>query len=177
MSRVGYRIIKIPENVEVKIDKNVFTVKGPLGELTKTFSNLIKIEFKNNEVTVKRSNEEKQTKMLHGTTNSLIQGMVTGVKEGFKKELEINGVGYNVKQEGTKLTFALGYSHKINVEVPSYLSVEVLKPTALVISGIDKQKVGEFSSKLKKLKPPEPYGGKGIKYKGEHIIRKVGKKA
>ncbi len=115
--------------------------------------------------------------MLHGTTNSLIQGMVEGVKDGFKKELEINGVGYNVVLQGTKLVFSLGLSHKVELEVPSSLKAEVPKPTELIISGINKQEVGQFAAKIKSFRKPEPYGGKGIKYKNEVIIRKAGKAA
>ncbi len=177
MSRVGRRIITLPEGVTITINKSVVTVKGPKGELTKEFSNLITIKENGNEVSTERSNENRQTRMLHGTTNSLIQGMVTGVKEGFEKELEIIGVGYNVKLQGNILVFSLGLSHKIELEIPSHLKAEVEKPTMLKISGVDKQQVGEFAAKIKSYRKPEPYGGKGIRYKGEHIIRKAGKAA
>ncbi len=177
MSRVGKRIIDIPEGVTVTIDNTKVTVKGPKGELENTFSPLITVNQADGKVTTTRENDIKETRMLHGTTNSLIQGMVTGVTEGFVKELEIKGVGYNVKQQGTKLIFSLGLSHKVEVEVPSHLQAEVISPTELKISGIDKQQVGEFAAKIKAYRKPEPYGGKGIRYKGEYIRRKAGKAA
>jgi len=177
MSRVGKRIITLPAGVTVESNGNVFTVKGPKGELTKEFSPLISVNVNGSEVTTERSNEIKTTRMLHGTTNSLIQGMVTGVSEGFEKTLEIIGVGYNVKMEGNTLVFSLGLSHKVNLDVPAHLTAEVVSATELKISGIDKQQVGEFAAKIKAYRKPEPYGGKGIRYKGEHIIRKAGKAA
>ncbi len=177
MSRVGKRIITLAEGVTLNVDANKVTVKGPKGELVKEFSPLISVKVEGTEVTTERANEERQTKMLHGTTNSLIQGMVTGVTEGFEKTLEIIGVGYNVVAKGTALQFSLGLSHKIDLEVPAHLKAEVVSPTELKISGIDKQQVGEFAAKIKAYRKPEPYGGKGIRYKGEYIIRKAGKAA
>ncbi len=177
MSRVGKRIITLAEGVTVSVDGTKVTVKGPKGELVKEFSPLITVNVNGAEVTTERANEERQTKMLHGTTNSLIQGMVTGVTEGFVKELEIIGVGYNVVAKGTALQFSLGLSHKVDLEVPAHLTAEVVSATELKISGIDKQQVGEFAAKIKAFRKPEPYGGKGIRYKGEYIIRKAGKAA
>ncbi len=177
MSRVGKRIITLAEGVTVSVDGTQVTVKGPKGELVKEFSPLISVSVEGLEVKTERANEERQTKMLHGTTNSLIQGMVTGVTEGFVKELEIIGVGYNVVMKGAALQFSLGLSHKIDLEVPAHLKAEVVSPTELKISGIDKQQVGEFAAKIKAYRKPEPYGGKGIRYKGEYIIRKAGKAA
>ena len=178
MSRVGKRIITLPEGVLVTVnDKNVTTVKGPKGELTKEFSKLVVIKIEDAKLSVTRINEDRRTKMLHGTTNSLIQGMVLGVTEGFEKTLEIIGVGYKVELKGTKLIFSLGLSHKVELELPEDLKAEVVTPTELKISGIDKQKVGEYAAKIKAYRKPEPYGGKGIRYKGEHIIRKAGKAA
>ena len=177
MSRVGRRIITLPEGVTIVQDKNIVTIKGPKGELTKEFSKSITVKENDGKITTERSNDNRQTKMIHGTTNSLIQGMVSGVKDGFSKELEIIGVGYNVKLQGTKLIFSLGLSHKIELEIPEHLKIEVVTATELKISGIDKQQVGEFAAKIKSYRKPEPYGGKGIRYKGEHIIRKVGKAA
>lgn len=177
MSRVGKRIITLAEGVSVNINNNKVTVKGPKGELEKEFSPLITVKLEGVEVTTERANEDRQTKMLHGTTNSLIQGMVTGVSEGFDKTLEIIGVGYNVVMKGNALQFSLGLSHKVDLEVPSHLQAEVVSPTELKISGIDKQKVGEFAAKIKAYRKPEPYGGKGIRYKGEYIVRKAGKAA
>lgn len=177
MSRVGKRVITLGADTTCTVNGTTVTVKGPKGELVKDFSKLITVKVEGNEVTTERANEIKQTKMLHGTTNSLIQGMVTGVEEGFYKELEIKGVGYNVKQAGSGLEFSLGFSHKINLDIPEGITAEVVSPTELKISGIDKQLVGEFAAKIKAYKKPEPYGGKGIMYKGEHIIRKAGKTA
>lgn len=177
MSRVGKRVITLLEGTSVNVDGNIVTVKGSKGELTKEFSPLIRVSVEGLEVKVERVNEERKTKMLHGTTNSLIQGMVEGVQTGFEKTLEIIGVGYNVKAQGNGLQFSLGLSHKVDLEVPAHLSAEVVSPTELKISGIDKQQVGEFAAKIKAFRKPEPYGGKGIRYKGEYIIRKAGKAA
>jgi large subunit ribosomal protein L6 len=177
MSRVGKRVITLPAGVTVEQNGNIFTVKGPKGELTKEFSPLISVKVNGSEITTERVNEIKTTRMLHGTTNSLIQGMVSGVSEGFEKSLEIIGVGYNVKMDGNTLVFSLGLSHKVNLDVPAHLTAEVVSATELKISGIDKQQVGEFAAKIKAYRKPEPYGGKGIRYKGEHIIRKAGKAA
>ena len=177
MSKVGKRIITIPEGVEVTLSGNTLKVKGPLGELEKTFLPNVKINVKDNEITVDRINEEKFSKQIHGTTNALIQGMVTGVKEGFERILEINGVGYGVELKGDALVFSLGLSHKPEIKVPSHIKAEVLSKTELKVSGIDKQQVGEFAATIKRLRKPEPYGGKGIRYKGEYIRRKVGKAA
>ncbi len=178
MSRVGKRIISLVEGTTVSVDGTRVTVKGPKGELVKEFSPLISVKVEGLEVTTERANDNRQTKMLHGTTNSLIQGMVTGVTEGFEKSLEIIGVGYNVVAKGDKaLQFSLGLSHKVDLEVPAHLTAEVISNTELKISGIDKQQVGEFAAKIKAFRKPEPYGGKGIRYKGEYIIRKAGKAA
>lgn len=177
MSRVGKRIISLVEGTTVSVDGTKVTVKGPKGELVKEFSPLISVKVNGLEVTTERANEERKTKMLHGTTNSLIQGMVTGVTEGFEKSLEIIGVGYNVVDKNGSLQFSLGLSHKVDLVVPAHLKAEVVSPTELKISGIDKQQVGEFAAKIKAFRKPEPYGGKGIRYKGEFIIRKAGKAA
>ncbi len=177
MSKVGRREITIPANVTVTIAGTKVIVQGPKGTLEKTFSSLMEIKSENGVITVKRANEDKQTMMLHGTTNSLIQGMVIGVTSGFVKELEIIGIGYRVELKDKILTFSLGLSHKIELKVPHHLKVEVPKNTSIIISGIDKQQVGEFAAKIKSFKKPEPYGGKGIRYKGEFIRRKAGKAA
>ncbi|NOQ50184.1 MAG: 50S ribosomal protein L6 [Mycoplasmataceae bacterium] len=175
MSKVGRREIAIPQEVEVIINGNDVTIKGPKGELKKTFSPLLIITVVNDKLKVERKNEIKQTKMLHGTTNSLLSGMVDGVTKGFEKELQIVGVGYRVEKKDGKLVFSLGLSHKIELEVPSNLVIEVISQTELKISGIDKQQVGEFAAKIRGFRKPEPYGGKGIRYKGEYIRRKAGK--
>lgn len=181
MSRVGKRILNIPENVEVTLTSknNSLLVKGPLGQLEKSFVKDIKITIKDNKISTSVEKQaNRQTNMNFGTVNSLIEAMLLGVSKGFKKELEIKGVGYNVVLQGTnKLVFSLGKSHKDEMIVPSNLKVEVKSPTEFSVFGIDKQFVGQFASICKKLRKPEPYGGKGIRYKGEIIKLKAGKVA
>ena len=177
MSRIGNRIINIPNDVTVSIVGNSVSVKGPKGELNQKLLKNVKVELKDNNIILTRLNDLRENKINHGTTNSLIYNMIIGVTKGYEKELEIVGVGYMVKMQENTLTFSLGFSHKINLEIPKNLIVDVKSNTSLKVSGIDKQLVGEFSSKIKLLKKPEPYGGKGIMYKGEYIRRKTGKKA
>ncbi|WP_406615763.1 50S ribosomal protein L6 [Mycoplasmopsis hyopharyngis] len=178
MSRVGNRIITIPAGVEVSLQEGTnFTAKGKLGSLTKNFSNLIAIVIENNKISTVRANEEKHTKQLHGTTNSLISNMIKGVSEGFKKELEIKGVGYKATLKGNILELAVGYSHLVNLEIPAGLTVVCPKPTEITISGIEKELVGHFASIIRDVRRPSPYSGKGIAYKGEKIRRKEGKTA
>ncbi len=177
MSRIGKRELVIPEGVTVSVENNVVTVKGPKGTLTFNYKNKVEVIIKDGKVFVARKNEEKETRQLHGTTNALINNMLIGVSQGFKKELEINGVGYKFNVQGNKLLVNAGYSHQVSLEIPSNLKVEVLSNTELVISGIDKQAVGEFAATIRKIRRPEPYKGKGIKYKNEYIRRKEGKKA
>ena len=177
MSRIGNRKLVIPAGVTVTIDGNTVTVKGPKGELTNEFNKLIKIEQVDNEIICSRDNDAIFTKSIHGTTNSLIENMIIGVSQGYTKELEAVGVGYRFAVAGNKITVTAGYSHPVIVEVPAGLSVESKVNTELTISGIDKQKVSEFAANIRKIRKPEPYKGKGIRYSDEHIIRKVGKKA
>ena len=177
MSRIGNRKLVIPAGVTVTIDGNTVTVKGPKGELTNEFNKLIKIEQVDNEIVCSRDNDAIFTKSIHGTTNSLIENMIIGVSEGYTKELEAVGVGYRFAVAGNKITVTAGYSHPVIVEVPVGLSVESKVNTELTISGIDKQKVSEFAANIRKIRKPEPYKGKGIRYKGEYIRRKEGKKA
>ncbi|PPE06077.1 50S ribosomal protein L6 [Williamsoniiplasma lucivorax] len=178
MSRIGNRILTVPAGVEINIsENNTVTIKGPKGQLTQQFSPLIKIEVQGTELTTTRANEVKHTKQLHGTTNSLLQGMLTGVSDGFKIELEIIGVGYKANLAGSILNLALGFSHPITFAIPQGITIEVPKPTQVLVSGISKQLVGEVAAKIRAYKKPEPYKGKGIKYKNEHIIRKEGKAA
>ncbi|WP_434337646.1 50S ribosomal protein L6 [Mycoplasma mycoides] len=178
MSRIGNRLLQIPNGVEVKIaENNLITITGSKGTLSKQFSPLIKIEVEENKLITKRLNEQKHTKQLHGTTNSLLQGMLTGVSEGFKKELQITGVGYKAAVNGSKLNLSLGYSHPVEFEIPKDVEIQAVKPTELVISGIDKQLVGQVAANIRAYRKPEPYKGKGIKYKNETIIRKEGKAA
>ncbi|WP_434325649.1 50S ribosomal protein L6 [Mycoplasma leachii] len=178
MSRIGNRLLQIPNGVEVKIaENNLITITGSKGTLSKQFSPLIKIEVEENKLITKRLNEQKHTKQLHGTTNSLLQGMLTGVSEGFKKELQITGVGYKAAVNGSKLNLSLGYSHPVEFEIPDGVVIQAVKPTELAISGIDKQLVGQVAANIRAYRKPEPYKGKGIKYKNETIIRKEGKAA
>ncbi|AHI53293.1 50S ribosomal protein L6 [Spiroplasma culicicola] len=178
MSRIGNRILTIPAGVEVKVEtNNVVTIKGSKGELTQTFSPLIEIKVEGAQLSTVRKNEQKHTKQLHGTTNSLLQGMLTGVSEGFVKELEIVGVGYRAALAGNKINLSLGFSHPVEYTIPQGISVEIPKPTEIKISGISKQLVGEVAANIRGYRRPEPYKGKGVKYKNEKIIRKEGKAA
>ena len=177
MSRIGNRKLVIPEGVSVTVEDNVVTVKGPKGELSNTFDKQFKINVEDNSVSIDRPNDLKTTKSLHGTTNALIKNMIIGVSEGYKKELEIVGVGYRFNVQGNKIVVNAGFSHPVEVSVPSDFKVEQVSTTEIAISGIDKQKVSEFAANIRKLRKPEPYKGKGIRFKGEHIRRKEGKKA
>ena len=177
MSRIGNRKIVIPEGVTVTVENNTVTVKGPKGELTESFNKDIKVSVEDGNVIVTRPNDLKEIKSLHGTTNALINNMIKGVNESYKKELEIVGVGYRFNVQGNRININAGFSHPVVVEVPSYLKAEQISTTEIAISGIDKQKVSEFAANIRKLRKPEPYKGKGIRYKGEHIRRKEGKKA
>ena len=177
MSRIGNRKIVIPEGVNVNIENNNVTVKGPKGELSNTFNKDLKISVEDGCVVITRPDETKIMKSLHGTTNALIKNMIVGVSEEYKKELEIVGVGYRFSVQGKLITVNAGFSHPVKVSVPDYLKAEQISATEIAISGIDKQKVSEFAANIRKLRKPEPYKGKGIRYKGEHIRRKEGKKA
>jgi len=175
MSRIGRAPIAIPEGVKVDVKGNVVSVKGPKGELTRELHKDMIIEVNNGEILVKRPTEEKQHKSLHGLTRSLIANMVTGVTKGFQKNLEIAGVGYRAAKQGNKLVLTLGYSHPVEVEQPKGLDIQVPAPTKITISGINKEQVGAMAAQIRGYREPEPYKGKGIKYEGEYIRRKVGK--
>lgn len=176
MSRIGRKPIAIPAGVEVTLaEGNVVTVKGPKGTLTQTMHSDMIIKIEANEVIVERPSEQKLHKSLHGLTRTLIANMVTGVSVGFTKELEINGVGYRAQKQGNKLVLGLGYSHPVEMEDIPGLTVEVPAPNKIVVSGADKQAVGQLAAKIREKRPPEPYKGKGIKYVDERIIRKEGK--
>lgn len=178
MSRVGNKILEIPQGVEVTIaDGNLVTVKGPKGQLTKQFSPAMVIEANDGKITVKRTTEQKHHKQLHGTTNAIIKNMIIGVSQGYEKELEIVGLGYRASLQGKTLNLQVGYSHPVNVEIEDGVDVEVPTPTTIKLSGIDKERVGEVAAIIRAWKKPEPYKGKGIKYKDEIIRRKEGKKA
>lgn len=177
MSRIGKRVLSIPENVNVNVENNVVTVKGPKGELSLELVKNINVKVEDNTVIVEPLKNDKFTNAMHGTTNANIRNMIIGVSEGYKKSLEIVGVGYKFNVQGNKLTVNAGYSHPVVKEVPAGLTVKGVSNTEIEIEGIDKVKVGEFAANIRKVRGPEPYKGKGIKYKGEQIRRKEGKKA
>ena len=179
MSRIGNRVLTIPAGVEVNVDGNTITVKGSKGTLNYTFSNNVNVKVEDGKITVTRKDDSKVSKQLHGTTNSNINNMLIGVSEGFKKELEINGVGYRFQLQGNKLVVTAGYSHTVEMVAPEGVKMEMPEKsqTELIISGYDKQVVSEFAANIREIRKPEPYKGKGIKYKDEHIRRKEGKKA
>lgn len=177
MSRIGNRKIVVPQGVTVTNENNTVTVKGPKGELSLDLVKNITVELNENELTVKRANDEKNTRAMHGTTNANIKNMITGVTEGFKKDLEIIGVGYRFNVKGNTLVINAGYSHPVEIQVPAGLSVEATSNTEISIKGIDKVLVGEFAANIRKVRQPEPYKGKGIRYKDEYVQRKEGKKA
>ena len=177
MSRIGNREIKVPTGVTVENNDNVVTVKGPKGELSYEVNKDLKVNVLEGTVTVERLKEDKQTKAMHGTTNAIITNMIEGVNSGFSKGLEIIGVGYRFTLKGNTLVVNAGYSHPVELIVPKGLQVEGVSNTEIVVQGIDKQAVGEFAANIRKVRKPEPYKGKGIRYKGEHIRRKEGKKA
>ncbi|MBU5436245.1 50S ribosomal protein L6 [Pseudoflavonifractor sp. MSJ-37] len=175
MSRIGRKPISIPAGVDVKIDGNVVTVKGPKGSLTRAFHPNMTIAQEGTEIHVTRPNDLKENRSLHGLTRTLIHNMVTGVTEGFKKELDVNGVGYRVAMEGKKLVMNLGFSHQVFMEAPEGITIETPSANKIVISGASKEQVGQFAAEVREKRPPEPYKGKGIKYTDEVIRRKEGK--
>ena len=176
MSRIGRAPIAIPAGVEIKVeDNNVVTVKGPKGSLTQQFNPNMAIAIEDGVLHVTRPNDAKENRSLHGLTRTLIHNMVVGVTEGYKKELDVNGVGYRVAKEGNKLVMNLGFSHQVIMEAPEGITIETPTANQIVISGYDKQLVGQFAAKVREKRPPEPYKGKGIKYSDEVIRRKVGK--
>ena len=175
MSRIGNKVIVLPAGVELTNNDNVVTVKGPKGELTREFSKDIEIRVEGTEVTLHRPNDSKEMKTIHGTTRALLNNMVIGVSEGFKKELEMRGVGYRAKLQGNKLVLAVGKSHPDEVEAPAGITFELPNPTTIVISGISKEKVGQTAAYVRSLRSPEPYKGKGIRYVGEYVRLKEGK--
>ena len=177
MSRIGNRKIVIPEGVSVVEDGNLITVKGKLGELSLELPGVISAEINEGGITLKRSNEEKFTKALHGTANANIANMIKGVTEGYKKGLEIVGVGYRFNMKGSNLVINAGYSHPVEMKVPEGIKVELVSNTEITVSGISKELVGEYAANIRKVREPEPYKGKGIRYKDEYIRRKEGKKA
>ncbi|HBL84932.1 MAG: 50S ribosomal protein L6 [Clostridiales bacterium GWF2_38_85] len=176
MSRIGRAPIQIPTGITVTIgENNHLTVKGPNGSLSQQLHSNMLLKLENNVLTVSRPNDEKVNKSLHGLTRSLAANMVKGVTEGFKKELEINGVGYKAQKQSKQLILNLGYSHNIIFDEPTGITIDVPAPNKIIVSGADKQKVGQLSAEIRGKRPPEPYLGKGIKYVDEHIRRKSGK--
>ncbi len=177
MSRIGKKPITIPAGVDVKINGSEVTVKGPKGELKNTFNPEIAIAIEGTEIIVTRPTDEKNHRALHGLTRTLVANMVEGVTNGYTKELEVNGVGYRVQKQGKNLVMNLGFSHQVIMEEKEGITIEVPAPNKIVISGADKQKVGQFAAEVREKRPPEPYKGKGIKYVDEYIRRKEGKAA
>jgi len=177
MSRIGRKPIPVPDSVTVELAPGRVAVKGPKGELSQNLSVDMKVEQGDGAVTVQRPTDRGEHRALHGLTRSLIANMVEGVTDGFEKRLEIQGVGYRAQLKGKNLEMALGYSHPVSIEPPEGIEFEVPQQTEVVVRGIDKQLVGQVAADIRKRRPPEPYKGKGIRYRGEHVARKVGKRA
>lgn len=175
MSRIGKKPIIIPKDVKVEIEDGFVFVEGPKGKLSRAFSNRINLEIKDNLLLVKRISDIKFDRALHGLTRSLISNMIKGVTEGYTKELEIVGVGFRAQVQGNNLNMQLGFSHPVNFPIPEGIKIEAPKQTQLVVRGIDKEKVGGVASQIRAIHPPEPYKGKGIRYVGEYVKKKVGK--
>ncbi len=175
MSRIGRKPINIPAGVEVKFENSVMTVKGPKGTLTQKVNPNMTVEINDGIIEVKRPNDDKQNRSLHGLTRTLIANMMVGVTEGYKKELEVNGVGYRCQKQGKQLVMNLGFSHNVVFEDNEDITIEVPNPNSIIVHGADKQKVGQFAAEIREKRPPEPYKGKGIKYVNEYIRRKEGK--
>lgn len=177
MSRIGKQPIPVPSGVEVTIDGATVTVKGPKGTLTQTFSEDMAIALEDGVLTVTRPSDERRHRSLHGLTRTLVSNMVVGVSEGFARNLEIVGVGYRAAMKGSDLEMQLGYSHPVIVVAEPGITFEVPAPTRVTVRGIDKQRVGQIAAEIRKKRPPEPYKGKGVRYEGEYVRRKVGKTA
>lgn len=177
MSRIGRKPITVPAGVEIKIEPELVTVKGPKGELSERVSRDMSISQDGDTLTVTRPTDRGEHRALHGLTRSLVANMVEGVTEGYAKTLEIQGVGYRAQLKGKDLELALGYSHPVSIAAPEGIEFEVPQPTRVIVKGISKQAVGEIAANIRKQRPPEPYKGKGIRYEGEYVARKVGKRA
>lgn len=175
MSRIGRMPITVPAGVDVNLNDHIITVKGAKGTLTRAIHPAMKVEIADGVITVTRPNDEKENRSLHGLTRTLINNMVVGVVDGFKKELDVNGVGYRVAKQGKQLVMNLGYSHQVIMEEIDGITIDVPGPNKIIISGPDKQKVGQFAAEVREKRPPEPYKGKGIKYANEVVRRKEGK--
>lgn len=175
MSRIGKMPITVPAGVTVTIENNHVTVKGPKGELSRQINKNMKLTLDNGVLTVERPNDEKESRALHGLSRTLINNMIIGVTTGFSKALEINGVGYRAAKQGQNINFTLGFSHPVVKEPPAGITFDVPAPNKIIVSGADKEVVGAVAAEIRTLRPPEPYKGKGIRYEGEHVRRKVGK--
>lgn len=175
MSRIGRKPIEIPNGVDVKLDNSVITVKGPKGSLTREIHKEINVTIEGNAILVERPSDHKLHRSLHGTTRSVVNNMVTGVTDGYTKTLELVGVGYRASKSGEKLVLNVGYSHPVEITPEPGIVFEVPSNTKIIVSGINKERVGEYAAKIRAVRQPEPYKGKGIKYEGERIIRKEGK--
>ena len=175
MSRIGRKPIAVPAGVEVKIEGNTVTVKGPKGELAREFSPMMTIVQEGEEIIVSRPNDSREAKSLHGLTRTLVSNMVEGVSNGYSKKLQLVGVGYRAALKGKDLEMQLGFSHPVLVEAPENITFEVPSQTEIIVSGISKEQVGQVAANIRKWRKPEPYKGKGIRYEGEHVRRKVGK--
>jgi large subunit ribosomal protein L6 len=175
MSRIGNAPIEIPSGVETSVDGSTVTVKGPKGTLTRVVSPRVSVSVDDGVITVARGDEERESRAMHGLTRSLIANMVTGVSAGYSKELKAVGVGYRAALKGTTLELQVGFSHPVTIEAPEGITFEVPEPTKIIVSGIDKQLVGQVAANVRAVRPPEPYKGKGIRYVDEHVRRKAGK--
>jgi large subunit ribosomal protein L6 len=177
MSRIGRQPIPVPSGVELTIEPELVRVKGPKGELQERISRDMKVEQGDGEITVTRPSDRRDHRALHGLTRSLVANMVQGVTDGFEKRLEIQGVGYRAALKGKDIELSVGYSHPVTIEAPAGIEFEVPQPTRIAVRGSSKQAVGEVAARIRKVRPPEPYKGKGIRYEGEYVQRKVGKRA
>lgn len=175
MSRIGKKAVSIPKEAKINIKGRMIEVEGPKGKLSRSISDRINVEIKDNQVFVTRVADTKTDRCLHGLYRALIANMLKGVSEGYMKELEIIGVGFKAQVQGNNLNMALGFSHPVNLTIPSEIKIEAPKATHLVIKGVDKEKVGQFAAEIRAIYPPEPYKGKGIRYVGEYVKKKVGK--
>ncbi|OZB90173.1 50S ribosomal protein L6 [Paenibacillus sp. XY044] len=175
MSRIGRKPIAVPSGVDITLNNSVITVKGPKGSLTRELHKDMKVTVENNEIVVERPSDNKAHRSLHGTTRSVVNNMVSGVTEGFSKSLELVGVGYRASKSGDKIVLNVGYSHPVEITPEAGIEFEVPANTKIIVRGIDKERVGAYAAKIRSVREPEPYKGKGIKYEGERIIRKEGK--
>ncbi|HEX6300700.1 MAG TPA: 50S ribosomal protein L6 [Acidimicrobiia bacterium] len=175
MSRVGNKPVELPDGVDVEVQGNAVTVKGSKGELNRSFNERIGFDIDNGLVMVTRPDDSRESRALHGLSRALLANMVTGVSDGYRKELEIQGVGYRASLKGNDIELLVGFSHPVTVRAPEGVTFEVPEPTRIIVSGIDKEQVGQVAANIRKVRPPEPYKGKGIRYVGEYVRRKAGK--